>query len=148
MNVLTIVVIAGLVPLAGFGFWKLTRYFWLKIYYRYQGVNDVGVATARALSQKRGLLLLDVREPDEYDEAHVDGVTLIPLGQLVSRTDEIQAHQNQPLLIICRGGVRSAKACLILEKLGFEHPLNVAGGMTAWKRSQLPFVSNAGLQSV
>lgn len=144
MNVLTIVVTAGLTALAGWGFWKLTRYFWLKKYYRYQGVNDVDVTTAQASTQQSGALLLDVREPDEYDEAHVDGVTLIPLGQLESRAHEIQAYQNQPLLIICRGGVRSAKACLILKKLGFEQPLNVAGGMNAWKRNQLPFVSNAG----
>jgi len=148
VNLLTISVAAGLILLAAFGFWKLTRYFWLKIFYRYRGVKDVDVSTAQEWRKQQSVFLLDVREPDEYEEAHVDGVTLIPLGQLASRAHELMAHQHSPLLIICRGGVRSAKACLILGNLGFVQPLNVAGGMNAWKRSQLPFVAKPHLQAV
>lgn len=144
MKVLAFFVIGGLIASLAFGFWKLTRYFWLKIFYRFRGVQDVDVLTAQRWRGRSAAILLDVREPDEYVEAHVDGVTLIPLGQLASRTNELAAYKRSPLLVICRGGVRSAKACLILEKQGFEHPLNVAGGMNAWKRQKLPFVVMTG----
>lgn len=147
MNVVAALLIVGLLGLSALGFWKLTRYFWLKIFYRLQGVKDVDVHTANQWRSTPSAVLVDVREPGEYAQAHVDGVTLIPLGQLASRAEELAAYRQSPLLIICRGGVRSAKACLILEKLGFKSPLNVAGGMNAWKRSQLPFVSKVDAQA-
>jgi adenylyltransferase/sulfurtransferase len=130
------VIAAGL-----YGFWKLTRYFWLKKYYRYQGVKDVDVITAHRLRQAQQRFMLDVREPDEYEEARVEGVPLIPLGQLASRVAELEHVKAHEFFIICRGGVRSAKACLILEEFGFAAPLNVAGGMGDWKKQGLPFLS-------
>jgi rhodanese-related sulfurtransferase len=132
---LSIVLIAA----ALYGFWKLTRYFWLKKYYRYKGVKDVDVATANRLQQQEQRFILDVREPEEFEEAHVEGVTLIPLGQLAYRVAELQHLKAQEFLIICRGGVRSAKACLILEQFGFVAPINIAGGMGAWKKQGLPW---------
>lgn len=134
------IIILSIAGLVGFGFWRLTRYFWLKIFYRWKGVKDMDVQSARELQSKLGAFVLDVREPQEYEEAHVDGVTLIPLGQLALRANEIESQRGSQLLIICRGGVRSAKACLILAELGFKHPINVAGGMNDWKRNQLPVV--------
>lgn len=131
----------ALVLLAAFVFWKLTRYFWLKIYYRCKGVQDVDVSTAHDWQKFRGAFLLDVREPFEYDEAHVEGVTLIPVGQLAERAGELAHLKDQCVLIICRGGVRSAKASLILSGMGFKSPLNVAGGMNDWKKFKLPFIS-------
>jgi hypothetical protein len=61
------------------GFWKLTRYFWLKRYYRFQGVRDVEVSIAKLLHEGAGLPILDVREQSEYDDDHIQGVPLIPL---------------------------------------------------------------------
>ncbi len=123
-----------------FGFWKLTRYFWLKRYYRFQGVKDVEVSIAKLLHEGAGLPIIDVREQSEYDDAHIQGVPLIPLGKLEVRAPELQQFKDRELLIICRGGVRSAKACLILERLGFSKPLNIAGGMNDWKKHGLPYV--------
>ena len=131
----------ALIAAGSYGFWKLTRYFWLKKYYRYQGVKDVDVATAHRLQQEQQRFMLDVREPDEYEQARVAGVPLIPLGQLASRVAELEHVKAHEFLIICRGGVRSAKACLILEQLGFVGPINVAGGMGAWKKQGLPWTS-------
>lgn len=125
----------------GWGFWKLTRYFWLKRYYRFKGVKDVDVLTASRLHLQQSRLILDVREPSEYADAHIEGIPLIPLGELARRTGELQRHKPEEILIICRGGVRSAKACLILKQAGFQNPVNIAGGMTAWKKQGLPFVS-------
>lgn len=134
------VIFLPVVGLAGFGFWRFTRYFWLKIFYHFRGVKDIDVQTAHQWQDRRGTFVLDVREPQEYEEAHVSGVTLIPLGQLSARVSEIESQRDKPLLIICRGGVRSARACLTLAEQGFTNTFNVAGGMTAWKRQQLPVV--------
>ncbi len=138
MNIAILVVAAAL---AGFAFWRLTRYFWLKIYYRWRGVQDVDALTAHALQRDRGVPILDVREPFEFEAAHIEGVTLIPLGQLARRAAELAHLKQGTLLIVCRGGVRSAKACLILNQLGFATPLNLAGGMNDWQRHQLPCVT-------
>ncbi len=138
MNYVIFLLLAGL---AGFGFWRLTRYFWLKIFYRCRGVKDVDVQTAYEWQNKCGAFVLDVREPQEYEEAHVDGVTLIPVGQLAARVNEIESERDKQVLIICRGGVRSARACLILAERGFQQPINIVGGMNDWKRQQLPVVA-------
>lgn len=125
------------------GFWKITRYFWLKRYYRFKGVKDVDVLTASQLHTQQQRFILDVREPSEYAAAHIDGVPLVPLGELAGRVEELQQHKDEMILIICRGGVRSAKACLILERAGFKDPVNIAGGMTAWKKQGLPFIDGS-----
>lgn len=130
----------ALVTAAAFGFWRLTRYFWLKRYYRWRGVRDIDVADALRRYQRAGQPIIDVREPSEYAAAHIEGVPLIPLGQLLDRLDELRPYQQQEILIICRGGVRSAKACLILASHGFAQPLNIAGGMSAWQAQGLPAV--------
>lgn len=128
---------------AAWGFWKLTRYFWLKRYYRFKGVKDIDVLRANELHTQQGRLILDVREPSEYAAAHIEGVPLIPLGELANRVSELQRHKAEEILIICRGGVRSAKACLVLEQAGFKNPVNIAGGMNAWKKNGLPFIAGS-----
>ena len=63
-----------------------------------------------------GAQVIDVREPDEWDEAHLAGSYLIPLGQVVDRLDEIAAGPS--VYVICRSGVRSANACEYLAGSG------------------------------
>lgn len=72
--------------------------------------------------------VLDVREQEEYDARHLDGVTLLPLSVLAERYSELD--KNQPFYVICRSGKRSARACLFLEKKGYD-VTNVQGGMSA-----------------
>lgn len=74
-----------------------------------------------------GTPLVDVRQPDEYDEAHVPGAVLIPLDQLPERVAEVP----NPVLLICRSGARSMKAAELLAAQGFD-TTNVAGGTLAW----------------
>ena len=75
--------------------------------------------------------LLDVREPDEYEGANLDGV-LIPLGQLPSRLDEIASHRDDEVVVHCRSGGRSAKAVELLRQNGFQNVKNLKGGLHAW----------------
>lgn len=91
--------------------------------------------------QSRGVLLLDVREVDEYTEMHAPGSTLIPLGQLQQRLSEIADYKNLPVAVICRSGNRSAEAIKLLERAGFSAATNVEGGMNAWQKAGLPVLS-------
>ena len=85
--------------------------------------------------REQGATLLDVRNPDEWEEARVPGVPLIPLPELAGRTDEVPA--GEPLYVICAGGVRSAKAAEHLRTLGVD-AVNVAGGTKAWVDAGYP----------
>ena len=101
--------------------------------------QDIDVQEAQTMS-KQGALLLDVRETSEYDEVHAPNVTLIPLGQLPSRLNEIARYKNQPIAVMCRSGRRSAKAVELLEQAGFTSVSNVSGGIVAWENAGLTVV--------
>jgi rhodanese-related sulfurtransferase len=78
------------------------------------------------------LNIIDVREPNEYEEFNI-GVKLIPLGNIQSmQLDEIEQWKNEEVIIHCRSGKRSMTACLILETAGFTNTKNLEGGMLAW----------------
>lgn len=72
--------------------------------------------------------LIDVRQPDEYEQAHVPGAVLVPLDELPERVGDLP---DGPLLVICRSGARSMKACEWLAPQGHD-VANVAGGTLAW----------------
>lgn len=98
---------------------------------------SVEVGRAAAL-QKQGVFLLDVREPQEYAEVHAKGATLIPLGHLPHRLNELSAYKNKPVAVICRSGRRSAQGVDILRNAGFSQVTNVEGGTLAWEAAGLP----------
>lgn len=76
------------------------------------------------------LLLLDVREQNEFDYAHIDGSRLIPLSLLPLRLDEL--NRDQEIVVICHHGVRSMQGCMFLDRNGFSKLYNLAGGIDAW----------------
>jgi sulfur-carrier protein adenylyltransferase/sulfurtransferase len=85
----------------------------------------------RALDDpKLGIKVLDVREPDEHEIAHVKGVPLLPLSTLPQRFTELDP--NQLYYLHCKSGVRSMKALQFLREQGFKHLKNVKGGILAW----------------
>lgn len=100
--------------------------------------GEISVQQA-AQKQKEGAFILDVREPAEWNEVHVPGTTLIPLGQLSSRLKEIP--KDKPVVVICRSGNRSAQARDLLLGSGFSSVTSVAGGINDWKTKGLPTVS-------
>ncbi len=79
---------------------------------------------------KLGIKVIDVREPDEYEIAHVKGVALFPLSTLDQRFTELDS--NQQYYIHCRSGVRSMRALHFLREQGFKNLKNVKGGILAW----------------
>ena len=74
--------------------------------------------------------VVDVREQEEYDALHLDGVTLLPLSELVDRYTELD--KAQAYHVICKSGRRSARACQFLEEEGYD-VTNVQGGMDAFE---------------
>lgn len=78
------------------------------------------------------LNIIDVREEHEFDEFNI-GATLIPLGELPDRLDEIEQFKDEELIIHCRSGARSGRAKDFLEMQGFTKVRNLLGGMLAWQ---------------
>ena len=74
--------------------------------------------------------VVDVREQEEYDALHLDGVCLLPLSELADRYQELE--KDQPYYVICKSGRRSARACQFLEEQGYD-VTNVQGGMDAFE---------------
>ena len=74
--------------------------------------------------------LIDVREPFEYEIARIDGATLIPLGEITDRLDELS--DEQPIVVHCHSGKRSAQAVELLQQHGFTKVYNLEGGIDAW----------------
>ncbi len=83
-----------------------------------------------------GCQLIDVREPVEHAEAHVQGAKLIPLGQIESRCTEI--NPQQPVVVMCQAGRRGQAAADKLCKLGFKDVRNLEGGVLAWVEQVAP----------
>ncbi|WP_433743830.1 rhodanese-like domain-containing protein [Paenibacillus amylolyticus] len=84
---------------------------------------------AERLNKGETLIMLDVREPEEWMEGHVAGANHIPLGELDSRHEELDPAQE--IIVICRSGNRSGKACELLYEKGFK-VINMTGGLNAW----------------
>jgi rhodanese-related sulfurtransferase len=90
---------------------------------------EVDVAKAKEL-QAAGAFVLDVREPDEWVAGHIEGATLIPLGELESRVDEVPADKQ--VVVVCRSGNRSATGRDILLAAGLPSVTSMAGGVNDW----------------
>lgn len=80
------------------------------------------------------LNIIDVREEYEFDEFNI-GATLIPLGELADRIDEIEGLKDEELIVHCRSGARSGRAKDYLTSLGFTKVRNLIGGMIAWQQA-------------
>lgn len=87
------------------------------------------------------VLLLDVREHDEWNAGHIEGSVHIPMGELGSRQEELPT--DRPIVAVCRSGSRSAAVTQALDKAGYEAH-NLVGGVAEWKGQHLPLVDENG----
>ncbi len=99
---------------------------------------EISVSEAVA-KQQAGAFILDVREPSEWNDAHIAGATLISLGELANRESELP--RDKEIVVVCHSGNRSAKARDLLLKDGFTQVTSMAGGMTQWQAAGYPTVS-------
>ena len=83
-------------------------------------------------------VLLDVREPWEFERARIAGAQLLPMREVPARLEEIE--QGKPVVAICHHGGRSMQVALFLEKSGYNNVHNLVGGVDAWSRTVDPAV--------
>ena len=94
-------------------------------------IPEITVEDLKArLDRKENFVLVDVREPFEWDIARIPGAILIPLGELPSRLSEL--NPTDELVIQCKSGGRSANAVQFLQAQGFSKVSNLTGGILAW----------------
>lgn len=92
------------------------------------------------------LLIVDVREPEEYRDGHIPGAILVPRGTLEGAADPGYRHRHpalcdaraRPVVLYCASGGRSAMATATLQDMGFEEVYNLAGGFEVWEAEGLP----------
>jgi rhodanese-related sulfurtransferase len=89
------------------------------------------------MQSEKKAVIIDVREKDEWNAAHIEGAIHIPLNEISNRVSELVKYQNQPVIMQCRSGARSAKAADILAKSGFKNVHNMDGGLNAWQKANL-----------
>jgi len=120
----------------------------LQDYEAFCGVTDESAAAVREMSvreleQRRGRgtgpLVLDVREPAEWEISHIEGSRLIPLGTLEDHLGELS--RDQDVVVMCHHGIRSRRGAEILGRAGFSSVWNLAGGIDAWSREIDPAVA-------
>jgi adenylyltransferase/sulfurtransferase len=92
--------------------------------------------TARQLAMRQengeSFYLLDVRQPEEHALAALPNSTLIPLGQLPARAEEVKPPEGVPIVVYCHHGVRSQHGAAALLRLGHRDVYSLAGGIDAW----------------
>ena len=101
--------------------------------------RQISVQEALDLVREQEAVLLDVREPDEWDRGHIEGAKHIPLGELQERVGEVPLDQK--VLCVCAVGGRSGMATQFLNQVGRE-AINLDGGMHAWEVSGRPMSTN------
>ena len=103
-------------------------------------VDEVSVNEALELLDGDAILL-DVRQENEWDAGHAPMASLIPLAELSDHLDELP--RERLIICACRSGGRSLRAATFLHESGFD-AVNLAGGMMAWFKEDLPFESDSG----
>ena len=96
-------------------------------------IREVDTAAADELRKEPGAVVIDVREPDEYEQGAIPGALHIPRGQLESNIEGRVSDRDTPLIVHCAGGTRSAFAAKSLAELGYTNVVSMAGGFNKWK---------------
>lgn len=103
----------------------------------YTPVYPPEISAERAFQKyQKGVFVLDVRQPEEWDEYHVPGSTLIPLEQLADRLSELPLDEE--IVVVCRSGNRSQEGRDILLNAGFTKVSSMAGGLLDWRVAGYP----------
>lgn len=96
------------------------------------GYRQISQEQAKEMMDTQDVLILDVREQDEYDEGHIPGAVLLPVGTITADTAQAAIPtQEDTVLVYCRSGNRSKKAAAALAELGYTN-LYEFGGITTW----------------
>ncbi len=96
-------------------------------------IVEIDTQQAQTRIEAGNVLVLDVREPDEYDQGALPDALHIPRGHLEAQIEGRATDRNQTIVVYCAGGVRSAFAARTLQELGYTDVLSMEGGFGKWK---------------
>ncbi len=99
------------------------------------------VEPAHVLDQVGSSIFLDVREPDEYEQGAIPGAVHIPRGHLEFQVEGRLLNKDEPVVVYCAGGTRSAFAAKTLQEIGFTNVVSVIGGFNRWKDEGLTWTT-------
>jgi rhodanese-related sulfurtransferase len=116
--------------------WLTVRQFWSPI-------REIGALEATQLINRRDALMLDLREPKDYEGGRVPNAVHLPESQLASRGHELGKLTGRPVIAYCDRGQRSRAAAAALTKLGFAEVYTLRGGLRAWSEAGLPVEKGA-----
>lgn len=102
------------------------------------GATVLSVTEAVVLMNRKSTLVLDVREPDEFVQGHLQGARNVPLSQLDARIKELEKFRDKPVLVVCQRGSRASKAAKLLKAHNFTALNVLKGGMLAWIDAKMP----------
>ncbi|WP_416147467.1 rhodanese-like domain-containing protein [Salipaludibacillus sp. HK11] len=95
-----------------------------------KGVQQISTSELKNQLKDKRKQFIDVRTPAEFKSSNIRGFENIPLQHLPQKADLLK--KDSEVVVICRSGMRSSKACKVLKKQGYKHITNVKGGMNAW----------------
>jgi molybdopterin/thiamine biosynthesis adenylyltransferase/rhodanese-related sulfurtransferase len=108
-------------------------------------ITEIDTNEAASRIATGGVIVLDVREPDEYEQGALPDALHIPRGHLEAQIEGRIVEKTAPVLVYCAGGVRSAFATKTLHELGYTNVVSVAGGFQKWKDEGRPWRTPAVL---
>jgi rhodanese-related sulfurtransferase len=116
---------------------------WLTVRLRWSKIREIGALEATQLINRRDALMLDLREPKDYEGGRVPNAVHLPQSQLASRGHELSKLTGRPVIAYCERGQRSRAAGALLSKLGFAEVYTLRGGLRAWSDAGLPVEKGA-----
>ncbi|WP_196784524.1 rhodanese-like domain-containing protein [Crateriforma conspicua] len=92
------------------------------------------IQSQTAIKENPDVVLIDVREQDEFELARIQGAKLIPLSEFPSRIGELEPFRDRPIIVYCHHGVRSLHAVFVLRHSGFLNSSSMSGGIDLWSQ--------------
>jgi len=103
-------------------------------------IERITVRQMQELQQKEEIVLIDCREQEEWDSGHIPKALLCPLSNFEEHLEKLLPYKDKTVIVQCRSGQRSFRACLFLESQGFSNLKNLEGGILDWADHGLPVI--------
>jgi rhodanese-related sulfurtransferase len=97
----------------------------------------------RLRKESNDVLVVDVREAEDYQNGHLPGAVSIPRGALEMNIDDHTTDEERPVVLYCGGGSRSALSALSLQQMGYKNVKSLVGGFRGWKEAERPIENSS-----
>lgn len=111
---------------------------WPLVSRKFSGAKEAGALEVVQLINRKDAVLLDLREPAEFNGGHAPNARNVPQSQLAQRASDLEKFRGKPVVLVCQTGGRSHACVAQLKKAGFTDLTVLAGGFGAWQQANLP----------